>query len=331
MEPVRWGVLGIGRHFILRTLMSFQKSEKSALAGAASRDPEKARRAEEEYGIPRGYAPYEALLDDPSVEAVYITLPNHLHTEWIRKAADAGKHILCEKPMALTAVEARDAAAYARSKGVLLSEAFMYRYHPRWVRARELALTGHIGSLRAIHTLFGYYNADPANIRNVREYGGGALYDIGCYAVSLSRYLTGREPGSVFARITRDPATGTDILTSAVLDFGEARAQFTVGTRMFSCQQVDAIGTGGSIHIPLPFNAYDDVPMTMTVTTGIGERIISFDPADQYRIQFDAFSDAIRSGGPAPADPIDAVRNLAAMDAVFRSGDTGNHEKVETI
>ncbi len=301
------------------------------LVGAASRDSEKARRAAEEYGIPRGYAPYEALLDDPSVEAVYITLPNHLHTEWIRKAADAGKHILCEKPMALTAAEARDAAAYARSKGVLLSEAFMYRYHPRWVRARELVLTGNIGSIRAIHTLFGYHNTDPGNIRNVKEYGGGALYDIGCYAVSLSRFLTGGEPERAFARITRDPATGTDILTSAVLDFGEARALFTVGTRMFPCQQVDVIGTGGGIHIPLPFNAYDDVPTTMTVTTGIGERVISFDPADQYRLQFEAFSEAVRSGGPAPADPLDAVRNLAAMDAVFRSGDTGDTENVEAV
>jgi predicted dehydrogenase len=312
----------------MRTLIPMQRSERVELYGVASRDPEKARKTAEEFGIPRAYPSYNALLADSSIEAVFLPLPNHVHAEWIWKAADAGKHILCEKPLALNAEEARRAAEEARGKGVLLMEAFMYRFHPRWVRARELVRTGHIGTVRVIHTGFGYANTDPANIRNIREYGGGALYDIGCYAVSLSRFLLDAEPKRVLSLVNRDPEFGTDILTSGILEFAEARSAFTVGTQIFPHQRVDIWGTGGRIHIKIPFNAYDDVPSTMTVTTGVGEREVSFEPADQYRLQFDSFSTAVRSGGPAPVPTEDAVRNLAVIDALFRSERTGAWETV---
>ena len=202
----------------------------------------------------------------------------------------------------------------------------MYRFHPRWVRARELVRTGHIGTVRVIQTAFGYANTDPNNIRNIREYGGGALYDIGCYAVSLSRFLLDTEPKRVLCLVNRDPEFGTDILTSGILEFAGAVSTFTVGTQVFPYQRVDIWGTGGRIHIRIPFNAYDDVPSTMTVTTGVGEREVAFEPADQYRLQFDAFSTAVRSGGPTPVPPEDAVRNLAVMDALFRSERTGTWE-----
>jgi predicted dehydrogenase len=328
VKPVRWGVLGIGRHFILRTLIPMQRSERVELYGVASRDPEKARKTAKEFSIPRAYPSYEALLGDPTIEAVFLPLPNHLHTEWIGKAADAGKHILCEKPLALTAEEARRAAEYARGKGALLMEAFMYRFHPQWERARELVRTGHIGTVREIHTVFGYTNTDPNNIRNIRSYGGGALYDIGCYAVSLSRFLLGEEPGRVLSLVTRDAVFGTDNLTSGILEFTGARSTFTVGTQIFPHQRVDIWGTGGRIHIHIPFNAYDDVPSTMTVTTGIGEREVMCGPADQYRLQFDAFSAAVRNGGEVPVPAEDAVRNLAVMDALFRSERSGTWETV---
>jgi predicted dehydrogenase len=329
MKPVRWGVLGIGRHFILRTLVPFQRSEGVELYGVASRDPEKARSTAGEFGIPRAYPSYEALLADPSIEAVFLPLPNHIHAEWIAKAADAGKHILCEKPLALTAAEGRAALEHARTRGVLLMEAFMYRFHPQWVRTHELVRTGHIGAVSEIHTAFGYANADPANIRNILEFGGGAIYDIGCYAVSLSRFLLGSEPIRALGLVTRDSALGIDTLTSGILEFAQARATFTVGTRIFPHQEVDIRGTGGGIRIMIPFNSYDDVPSIVRVTTGVGEREIAFGPADQYRLQFEAFSTAVREGKPAPIPPEDAVGNLAVMDALFRSEQSGTWETVE--
>jgi predicted dehydrogenase len=328
MKPVRWGVLGTGRHFVLRTVLPMQRSPMVDLYGIASRDPAKAAAAAGKFGIPKAFPSYEALLADTSIEAVYLPIPNHVHAEWIEKAADAGKHILCEKPLALDAVEAARAVEHARGRGVLLMEAFMYRFHPRWARARDLVRTGHIGIVREIRTLFGYANADPSNFRNVREFGGGALYDIGCYAVSLSRFLLGAEPRRALGFISRDPGFDTDILTTAILDFGDARSTFTVGTRIFPHQSVDIWGTGGRIRLPIPFNTYDDTPSTMTVATGTGERKIVFEPVDQFQLEFEAFSQAVRNGGAAPVTPDDAVNNLAVMDAVFRSERSGTWEIV---
>ncbi len=328
MKPVRWGVLGIGRHFILRALLPMQRASSVELYGVASRDPKKARETAERFNIPRAFDSYEALLSDPSIEAVYLPIPNNIHTDWIRKAADAGKHILCEKPLALDAAGAREAFDYAGRKGVLLMEAFMYRFHPQWTHTLELVRTGHIGNLRAVHTFFGYNNPDPGNFRNVLEYGGGALYDIGCYAVSVARTLFGREPERALSLIQRDPAFGTDILTSGILDFGGPRSLFTVGTQISSGQKVELHGTGGKIRVEIPFNAYDDVPSLVTIITGIGERVTPVGPADQFRLEFEAFSDAVRNGGPIPVPPQDTIRNLTVMDALFRSEKSGGWETI---
>jgi predicted dehydrogenase len=294
----------------------------------ASRARDRAEEAARDLGIPKAYGSYAELLADREIEAVYIPLPNHLHAEWVKKAADAGKHVLCEKPFAMNAAEAEEAIRYAEAKGVLVMEAFMYRFHPQWIKAREMIRSGEIGRAQTVNTMFAYMLKDPANIRNIPEAGGGGLPDIGCYAVSSARFLLGREPERVFACVHRDPKLKTDILSSAILDFGVARAQFTVGTQSHPWQRVDVLGSGGEISLPLPFNAYPDVPMQIAVTTGLGTRTISTPIADQYVAMFEGFCRAVREGGGVPTPPADAIANMKVLDALFRSEKSGAWEKV---
>ncbi|MBT4482349.1 MAG: Gfo/Idh/MocA family oxidoreductase [Candidatus Latescibacteria bacterium] len=328
MKPVRWGIVGAAKIFIKAVILPMQKSELMELYAVASRNPEKAKQISRQYGIPRSFSSYEELLADKSIEAVYIPLPNNIHLEWIKKAADAGKHILCEKPLGLNGGEAQEALEYARKKGVLLMEAFMYRFHPQWIRAKELISTENIGSLRAVQTFFSYNNTDPKNIRNILETGGGAVLDIGCYAISTARYLFGREPKRVVSLINRSPAFKTDILSSGIMDFGDGHSTFTVGTQSYPYQKVDIIGSGGRIHIHIPFNTYTDVPAEITVTNSVGSRKLLLGPEDQYKLQFERFSEAVRSDGPAPTPPEDAVNNLNVMDAFFKSEKSGGWEEV---
>ena len=327
MEPVRWGVLGVATHFVLRVLLPLLKSEQVEVTAIASRSADRAREAAGRWGIPRWYGSYEELLADREIEAVFIPLPNHLHAEWIRKCADAGKHVLCEKPLALNAKEAAAAVTYAEKAGVLLMEAFMYRFHPQWRRARELVRVGEIGTVRAVHTYLCYDLQDPGNIRNKLEMGGGALMDIGCYAVSTPRFLFGREPERVFGVVERDPGFKTDIFSSAILDFGSGRALFSVGTQAFSYQRVDVHGTGGHLSVHVPFNMYPDVPPRLTVITSVGEREVDLPAADQYGLEFEAFSRALRQGQAVPTPPQDAVDNQKVLDALFRSAESGRWEK----
>jgi len=328
MKPVRWGVLSVSKHFSFRIQPALKGSSTAEIAAIASRSLEKAEQAAREMSIPKAYGSYEKLLADPGIDAVYIPLPNHLHAEWVKKAADAGKHILCEKPFGMNAEETRQSIAHAQARGVLVMEAFMYRFHPQWRRVRELVAIGEIGAVRAVHTFFSYSNLDPANIRNILEAGGGAIPDIGCYAVSSSRYVLGREPSRVISLVARDPAFKTDVLSSAILDFGDARALFTVATQTHPVQRVDVIGTGGSILVHLPYNAHPDVPQEVTVAAKLGARTIQFPIVDQYSIMFDEMSRAIRAGGPVPTDPQDAVDNMKVLDALFRSERSGAWEKV---
>ena len=328
MKPVRWGVLGVARHFVLRVHLPTRDSQLVDIHAIASRSLEKAKEAARRFGIPIAYGSYEELLADKSVEAVFIPLPNHMHAEWVKKAADHGKHILCEKPLAMNAEEALEAIEYAKRKGVLLMEAFMYRLHPSLQRARDLVSIGEIGDIRSIQTSFTYMLTDPANIRNILEAGGGALRDIGCYAVNVARFILGAEPLRVVSLIHRDPALRTDVLTSALLDFGHARSVFTVATQTFPFQRVDILGSGGRITIHVPFNIYPDVPMRVTVMNAVGTRELALGPADQYAVEFEAFSRAVRDGKEVPTPPEDAYRNQRVLDAIFRSAETGAWEKV---
>ena len=328
MKPVRWGVLGVSKHFIYRVLTPLQKIPDAELIGISSRNPERAKNIAKRYCIPNAYSSYEELLRDSSVEAVYIPLPNHLHLTWIKKAADAGKHILCEKPLALNAREASEAMAYAREKGVMLMEAFMYRFHPLWKRAREIIQVGEIGQINAIHAIFTFHTTDPTNIRNSLEKGGGSLLDIGCYAVSMARLILNLEPKRVISLVKRDPGFGTDILFSGILDFIDAHALFTVSTQTSRAQALGVYGSNGSMIIPIAINIFSDVPATMMVTTDMGTREIQLGSVDQFGLEFEEFSRAIRGERSVPIPPEDTINNLKVLDKLFESEESGEWEEV---
>lgn len=329
MEPVKWGILGIGRHFITRIAEPLKQTENVNLYAVASRDLNKAAQTAEKFGIPHYYGSYEDLLKDKNVEAVFITLPNLLHLEWIKKAANHGKHILCEKPITLDAKDANEALDYTAKKGVMLMEAFMYRFHPQWAKAKELVKYENIGKPQAVQVFFSYTNKDAGNIRNNPELGGGGIYDIGCYAVSVARFIIGKEPKRVISLINRDPEFKVDVLSSGILDFGEEHSIFTVGTQIFPFQRVEIIGTGGKITIILPFNTFPDVPAKIVVSNGVGTREIEFDSTDHYDIQFSKFSEALRNGEMPPTPAVDAVNNMAVLDALFRSEKSNGWEDVK--
>jgi predicted dehydrogenase len=326
MKPVRWGVLGIGNHFVQRVLPPLQQSPLIEVAAVASRDLGRARETAGRFSIPAAYGSYEDLVADRGLEAVFIALPNHLHAEWVHKSADAGKHVLCEKPLAMDAGQTQACLEHCRKKGVRLMEAFMYRFHPQWRRTLELVRFGEIGAVRAVHTAIGYSNTNPDNIRNILEYGGGALRDIGCYAVSIPRFLFQAEPRRVVSLLSRDPVFKTDALSSAILDFGEGRATFTVSTQVFSNQAVEVVGTAGKIAVQIPINMHPDCRARLIVTTGVGEREPETPAADQYGLEFEAFSRALREELPVPTPPEDAVSNQRVLDALFASEHSGRWE-----
>ncbi len=328
MKTAKLGVLGVSYHFLSRVLSPLLKSELIQVYGIASRDSKRAKEAAERYGIPKYYPSYEDLLRDSEIDVVYIPLPNHLHAEWIRKSADYGKHILCEKPLALNAPEAKEAVNYAKGKGVKIMEAFMYRFHPQWQKALELVQFKVIGRVNSMHSFYGYLNLDPKNIRNIREVGGGAIYDIGCYVVSSARFLLQAEPRRVLNIIEFDSNFQTDILVNGILDFGGVRSLFTVGTQTFPYQRVEVYGTNAVLTVEIPFNMYADVPARVTVRTNVGTRCIDLGPADQYLLQFEAFAKAIRDGLEAPTPPEDAINNMKVLDALFKSAQTGQWENV---
>jgi predicted dehydrogenase len=335
-EKVKWGVLGVAGIAVRKVIPAMQKGAWSEVTAIASRDERKAQDAAAKLGIAKAYGSYEALLADPEIEAVYNPLPNHLHVPWSIKAAEAGKHVLCEKPISLTVVEAKKLLATRERCGVKIGEAFMVKTHPQWLRVRELVRTGAIGELRAILGAFSYFNRDPKNVRSVAEWGGGGLLDIGCYAITTSRFLFGEEPSRVMGLVERDPQWKIDRLTSAMLDFPSGQAVFTCGTQMVHYQRMQFFGTSGRIEIKIPFNAPNDRPCEIVVDDGrdvfgSGIRTEQIPTCDQYTVQGDAFSQAIREGGEVPVPLEDAIGNMAAIAAVFRSAETGSWEKPERV
>jgi predicted dehydrogenase len=331
MRKVRWGVLGAANIAVKKVIPAMQRGEWCEIAAIASRDLPKARQAAAALGIAKAYGSYEELLADPDIEAVYNPLPNHLHVPWSVRAAEAGKHVLCEKPLALDAAEASLLLDAQRRTGVKMGEAFMVRTHPQWLRARELVRGGRIGELRAIMGFFSYFNRDSANIRNVLAWGGGGLFDIGCYPINTSRFMFGEEPRRVMALMERDPEMDTDRLTSGLLDFPSGQAVFTCSTQLVPYQRMQVFGTRGRIEIEIPFNAPPDRPCRIFVDDGsdlfgAGIQTETFPVCDQYTIQGDLFSQAIRGQGEVPVPIDDAVRNMAAIDALFRSAASGRWE-----
>jgi predicted dehydrogenase len=330
-QKIRWGVLGAAGIALKKVIPAMQLGEVTEVTGIASRDLAKAKDAAARLGIRKTYSSYEDLLADPEIDAVYNPLPNHLHAPWTIQAASAGKHVLCEKPIALKRSEVA-AMIEARDRNrVKIGEAFMVRTHPQWLRARQIVKSGEIGAIRGFLGAFSYFNDDPYNIRNVASYGGGGLMDIGCYPIFTSRFVLGEEPKSVIAAIDRDPTFHTDRLTSAILDYPSAQANFCCSTQMTPYQRIQILGTAGRVEIEIPFNAPPDRPTRLFVDTtgdlsGSGVRTESFPVCDQYTLQGDAFSRAILNNTEVPVPLEDALRNLAVIEALFRSTETGHWE-----
>jgi len=325
MNKVRWGVLSTANIGTEKVIPAMQQGKYCAIAAISSRQLKKAQAAARRLGIPKAYGSYEELLADPDIDAVYNPLPNHLHVPWSIKALEAGKHVLCEKPIGLTAAEGRQLLDAARKRPRLkVMEAFMYRHHPQWRRARQLVTEGKIGELRMIQTFFSYFLLDPDNVRNQADIGGGGLMDIGCYCISLARFIFGGEPQRVCGSIEYDPQMRIDRLASGMLDFGRGTATFTCATQLEPYQRVNIFGTEGRIEIEIPFNAPADRPCKLWHQHG--ERIdeVVFDVCDQYTIQGDLFSQAILNDTVVPTPLEDAVANMEVIEAIIRSDGSGS-------
>lgn len=314
-NKVRWGILSTANIALAKVIPALQRSPWCEITAIASRDLSKAKQAAAGLNIPNAYGSYEELLADNDVEAIYNPLPNHLHVPWTVKAAEAGKHVLCEKPIALNAGEARTLIDVRDRAGVRIQEAFMVRTHPQWLETRRLIHTGRIGSLRSITGFFSYVNTDPANIRNHLEFGGGALMDIGCYPITISRWIYDAEPQRVLGLIERDPVFGTDTLTTAVLEFAEGHSTFTCSTRLAPYQRMIFHGTEGRIEVLIPFNAPNDRPTQIL----LNDELIEFPICDQYEIQGSLFSQALRENTDQPIPLEDAINNMTVIDSIFRS------------
>jgi predicted dehydrogenase len=335
VNKLRWGVLGTANIAVTKVVPAMQLGNWCEVVAIASRDLDRARLAGQSLGIPKAYGSYKEVLDDDTIDVVYNPLPNHLHVPWSVAAAEAGKHVLCEKPVALSVEEALQLLKVRDRTGVKIQEAFMVRTHPQWLGTRELIRAGRIGQLRAINGFFSYFNADPRNIRNRLELGGGALMDIGCYPISMSRFLFEQEPGRVMGVIERDPELGVDRFTSVILDFPRGQSVFTCSTQLIPYQRMQVYGTRGRIEVEIPFNAPADRPTRILIDDGsdlFGSAIETkeFPTCDQYTIQADLFSQAILQDVEQPVPLEDAIRNMAVMDAIFRSVQSGAWEIPET-
>ena len=326
MSELRWGILGTARIGTRRVIGALQAAARCRVVALASREANRAMFAAQQLGIPRSYGSYGALLADSEVDAVYNPLPNHLHAEWTVAALEAGKHVLCEKPIGLSADEARRMGEAARVSGRVLMEAFMYRFHPVWGTTRRLVEGGRIGDLRAVQSWFSFHARDPGDIRNSAECGGGAMRDIGCYCVNLSRMLMGGEPTGVAAAVQRDPATGVDVAAAGVLEFGDRLASFGVSIRAEADQRVVVYGTEGRIVLEIPFNLPGDRPTRLLLHRGAtapGQEpteVLPFAPADMYALQAKAFTGTVLDGAPVPLPMSDSIANLEVIDRILASG-----------
>jgi predicted dehydrogenase len=333
-NKLRWGVLSTASIGCTKVIPAMQRGQYTSVVAIASRDLAKAQKAAAALGIPTAYGSYEELLADPNIDVIYNPLPNHLHVPWTIKAAEAGKHVLCEKPLSLTAAEAESLLAVRSRTGVKIGEAFMIRSYAQWLRVRELLTEGRIGELRSIAGFFSYFDTDPSGITNHAEYGGGALMDIGCYLVHASRFAFAQQPTRVVSLIDRDPQMHIDRLTSAILDFPSGQSIMTCSTQLVPYQRIHFLGTGGRIEIEIPFNAPMDRPTRLFIDDsgdllGSGITTEVFPVSDQYTLQGDAFSKAVLEDTEVPVSVEDAIKNMAVIDAIFNSADSGQWEAVQ--
>lgn len=324
MERIRWGVLSTANIGVEKVIPAMQAGDLCEMSAIASRDPGRAQATAKKLGIPKAYGSYDELLADSDIDAVYNPMPNHLHVPWSIKALQAGKHVLCEKPIGLTSAEAQQLLDAAHAHPNLhIMEAFMYRHHPQWQLTRKLVNDGEIGELRSVHTAFAYHNVNPQNVRNQADIGGGGLMDIGCYCISVPRFLFDAEPIAVTGMVEYDPNFGTDRLTSAMLEFAAGTATFTCSTQLAPYQRVNVFGTEGRIEVDIPFNAPPDRPCKVTHEKRGDSREIMLDVCDQYTLQGDVFSRCILENTPVPTTLDDALANMLVIEAVVRSAEQG--------
>ena len=325
---LRWGVLGVAKIATAKVVPAMQRAAGCKVVAIASRDGGRASSAAADLGIPKAHASYADLLADPEVDAVYIPLPNHLHVPWTTRAAEAGKHVLCEKPIALDGQEARTLLDVRDRTGVRIQEAFMIRTHPQWIRAKTLVDGGELGEVRAMTGFFSYFNTNPENVRNVPAWGGGGLLDIGCYLVNTARFIFDGEPVRVAGTMDLDPTLGVDRLTSLILDFGGRHALGTCSTQLQYYQRIQIVGTKGRVELEIPFNAPTDRPCRLWIDRtgeihGSGVEMMEVDVCNQFTIQAEIFSKAILEGHPQAVPLEDAVANMECLDAIKKSSSNG--------
>jgi len=336
MSKLRWGILGAARIATVKVIPGMQQAAGCEIAAIASRTPAKAEEAARALNIPKAYGSYEELLADPEIDAIYNPLPNHLHVPWSIRAAEAGKHVLCEKPLGMNAAEVRELIAVRDRSGVTIGEAFMVQVHPQWVRTKELVRAGRIGALRFALVSYGYHNARPEDIRNIPQYGGGGLMDIGCYPIKVSRMVFGEEPVRVAATMRRDPSMGIDIVTAAILDYPSGPCHFSCGTQVAPHQMVQFFGTRGRIELEIPFNAIPNERSRIIIddgrdVSGGGIEFEKFAPCDQYTLQGEAFARAVSEKTPPPVPLEDSLKNMAVIDAVTAAAMSGKWEAPEGL
>ncbi len=320
MTKMKIGVLGVSGHFLKRIVLPLLQSETVEIHGLASRNRNRAKETALKYGFPMHYGSYDELINDKDINTVFIPLPNHLHKEWIFKCLDAEKHVLCEKPLTMNADETREVIEYESRTDYRVMEAFMYRFHPKWHKAKALIDNGYIGQITHIHTVFSYNNQDPNNIRNIRETGGGALMDIGCYAINTSRYILDKSPKRVVSLISEHKHFKTDVTTSAILDFGEERTLFTTATTSFPQQEVKIFGTEGTLTVTIPFNDISEFPGKLLFENNEVKQTIEVPPTNQYRLMFESFAHSIITNQPFEITLTDSLENMKVIDAIFKSG-----------
>lgn len=331
-RKIKWGILGVAKIAVEKVIPAMNAGQMSEVVAIASRTREKAESAASGLGLEKAYGSYEELLADPEIEAVYNPLPNHLHVPWTIRAVESGKHVLCEKPLALNAREAEELVRIRDQTGMLIEEAFMVRTHPQWIKAKDAINEGRIGNLVAIQGAFSYFNRDPENVRNVPEYGGGGLMDIGCYPITCSRFILDREPHRVLGLCDMDPDFNVDRLACGILDFGDVPSSFVCGTQMVPYQRMHFYGTKGRLEIEIPFNAPPDRPCRIFIDGGdlFGKQkeTIELPICDQYTIQGDLFSKAILEAGRPAVSLEGSVQNMRIIDALFESSKNGTWKEL---
>jgi predicted dehydrogenase len=320
MKKVRWGIMSTAKIGWEKVIPAMQAGKLCEVRAIASANKEQAHLRSNQLKIPVIHDSYDKLLADPEIDAIYIPLPNHMHVQWAIKSLQSGKHVLCEKPIGLSSADAilllQEAKRHPELK---IMEAFMYRFHPQWQEAKKMVKEGRIGELRTIQSFFSFYNTDPTNIRNQKEKGGGSMMDIGCYCISQSRFIFGKEPVRVSGTVEYDPQFQTDRMASGILDFETGEATFTCSTQLAPYQRVNILGTKARIEIEIPFNAPTDKPTRLWLYSKDSIDEIAFDTANQYTLQCDLFSEAILNKVPVPTPIEDAVNNMRIIEAVFES------------